>query len=269
MDTNLRKLILFDWDNTIVNGTYQIIDSRFKATIREKISDGWWIGLNSDTPLRRLQVWWKSLGMNGPIVAEKGAVIWWPTTKEVIVSQTSDIFSAFRREVILSLTQMLEIGLFVGDSMEFIRSVQRIEGGNSVFVALDAYRMCSLGIFVRRIEKGWLSNDYEAAERIRDQITPFVPFHPLVSAIDFNPEYGFMSVNSLDADKTIGVKALLEKWGATSKLIMVGDSIADYIELPGVLHFAVGNARPEYKEKAHRIATRNYTEGCVELLSTI
>lgn len=266
---NMKPLILFDWDNTIADGTAQINDQRFKAVIQTKIGEGWWVGLNSDTPLKRLQSWWKSLEMNGPIVAEKGAVIWWPNAQETRVSQTSEIFSALRKDATLLLAQTPEIGLFVGDSTEFIKSVKGIIGRDSIFVALDAYRVCSLGLFARQIKDGLLLKDSATAEKIRDLITPLLPNHPLVSPIDLNLEHCFMSVNSLDADKTTGVRVLLEKWGMASEVIMVGDSMADYLKLPQVCHFAVGNAQPAFREKADRIATKNYTEGCVELLSTI
>ena len=265
----MKGLILFDWDNTIVNGTAQINNQHFKAVIQAKVNEGWWIGLNSDTPLKRLQSWWKLLGMNGPIVAEKGAVIWWPNAQETRISQTFEIFFTLRKDVVLLLMQTPSIGLFVGDSTEFIKSVKRIVGRDPIFVALDAYRVCSLGLFVRQVNDGLLLKDSATAERIRELITPLLPNHPLVSPIDLNLEHCFMSVNSLDADKATGVRVLLEKWGMTSEIIMVGDSIADYINLSEVRHFAVGNAQPAFKEKADRIAIKNFTEGCIELLSAI
>jgi hydroxymethylpyrimidine pyrophosphatase-like HAD family hydrolase len=264
-------LILFDWDNTITiaDDVSQMNDDRFKSVIQTKINEGWHIGLSSNTPLKRLQSWWGSLGMNGPIVAEKGAIVWWPNIRAIQVSQSSEVFSAFRNEVILTLARTPDVGFLFGDNAEFIRSVNKMISNDSIFVALDAYRICSLGLFVRKIRDNLLVKDHVAAETILELITPILPSHPLISQIDLNLEWCFLGVNPLDADKSSGVRVLLEKWAMTPEVIMVGDSIADYVDLPQVRHFAVGNAQPAFKSRADRIATRNYTQGCVELLSSI
>ena len=84
----VKGLILFDWDNTIVDADYAFNDkASLMQAIRLKIGQGWHIGLNSDTPLERLKGWWRELGMHGPIVAERGAVAWWPTPQEYKVPQ--------------------------------------------------------------------------------------------------------------------------------------------------------------------------------------
>jgi hypothetical protein len=266
---NKKKLILFDWDNTIATGTGQIDDIRLKPTIQSKIREGWFVGLNSDTPMRRLQSWWKLLEMNGPIIAEKGAVVWWPDNKEIVVSQTEGFFNTLRNQILLSLAQQIGISVFIGDSTNFIRSLGRLAVNDSILVAIDAYRTCSIGLFVRRFNNGLPYNDISAAIQVHDLLRSIVPYNPLTSPLHLNSEHCFISMNSLDTDKTKGTQFLLNRWGEDAEVIMVGDSPADYLSLPQVTHFAVGNAQTTLKEKAVRTATKNYSAGCVELLGTL
>lgn len=265
----MERLILLDWDSTIADEENQINDSQLQEAIQAKIDQGWYIGLNSDTPLERLRSWWKSLQMNGPIIAEKGAVLWWPDAQDIVLSQTSSTFSAFRQKIILALTQRKGYALFFGDNTQFIRSANKILCNDTMIVALDAYRVCSVGMFVRRIIDGMLVCDLSATESIYELLKSLSPPHPLVSQIDLNPNYGFLSVNALDTDKTYGVRVLLEKWAKCNEVIMIGDSMADYLLLPDVRHWAVGNAQHSFKVLAEKIASKNYAQGCVELLSTI
>lgn len=265
----LEKLILFDWDNTIATGTGQLDVGPFKSAIQSKIADGWYVGLNSDTPLRRLQTWWGNLRMNGPIIAEKGAVVWWPGTQPRVISRTARIFMSLRRKITNVLTQRQGINIFVGDSTHFIRSVDYLACDDSMLVSIDSYRSCSLGIFVRQIEEGKVSLNWESAKGIYEIVCALAPESPLVSIPNLYLEHGFISVNPKDVDKTKGVKALLDLGKPISEVIMIGDSLADFVQIPSVHNFAVGNAEANLKEKADRIAENSYAQGCIELLNLI
>jgi hydroxymethylpyrimidine pyrophosphatase-like HAD family hydrolase len=124
-------------------------------------------------------------------------------------------------------------------------------------------------LFVRVIREGQLLCDVSATQEIYELVKSARPSHPLVSEVDFNVEHCFLGVNSLDVDKSTGVRALLERWARPPTVFMIGDSIADYMNLTEVRHLAVGNAKPEYKKIAERIAQRNFAQGCVELLAAL
>src|SRR6266566_1763497 len=236
----MRGLILLDWDSTIVDDDGQINDLSLEELITAKIAQGWYLGLNSDTPLHRLRRWWNILHMNGPIIAEKGAMVWWPSGQDLILSQTSSIFSVFRKEIILTLAQQEGIAIFFGDNTHFIQSVNQILCEDAILVAIDAYRICSLGIFVRQIHEGKLICDLSTAERMVELLRPLSPSHPLVSQIDLNHHHCFLSVNALDTDKSTGVRVLLEQWSQFDDVIMIGDSMTDYLNIPDIRHWAVG-----------------------------
>jgi len=52
-------------------------------------------------------------------------------------------------------------------------------------------------------------------------------------------------------------------------IVMIGDSIADYVDLPNVSQFAVENATLEYKEKCTFISNTPFTAGVIESLKKI
>jgi hydroxymethylpyrimidine pyrophosphatase-like HAD family hydrolase len=283
----VKGLILIDWDRTIVDDKNKINSDQFIKSIEEKINQGWEIGLNSDTPLKRLYGWWKALNMNGPIVAERGAVVWWPGDPNVNekghkVSNTSNLFLKFRQEIIAILTQMEKCALFFGDSTEFIKSVSQITNrdealgiitNDTALVALDAYRESSVGMFVRRISEGKLICDLAFAEEILDVLKSKFSDYLLTLLIDFYRPECFIGISSPDDNKLKGMQFLLKHWKEPPEVIMIGDSMPDYLNLPPnffkVRHGAVGNAEPEFRELADLKATKKYAEGCVELLSQI
>ncbi|HYT42112.1 MAG TPA: HAD family hydrolase [Methylomirabilota bacterium] len=265
----MKGLILLDWDATVVNGDDEISYPPLQEIIEARIDQGWYVGLNSDTPLNRLRGWWESLRLNGPIVAEKGALIWWPGEKELVLSQTRSIFSAFREKMILALTKIEGVALFYGDSTHFIRSVRRVACNDEILVALDAYRLCSLGMFVRLIREGNLICDPSATEKMYAFLKSVSPSHALISPIDFSQRQGFLKINALDTNKTTGVRVLLENWTKAEEVIMIGDSMNDYLDLPNVHHWAVGNAEPEFRMVAEKVAIESYSQGCIELLSSL
>lgn len=265
----MKGLILLDWDNTVIDDQSHINDTRLQEVIKWKISEGWEVGLNSDTPFRRLHGWWKSMNMNGPIIAEKGAVIWRPGEKPFVLLKTAEVFSTFRERVISTVTKLEDYSLFYGDSTHFINSVTQITSNDSIILVLDSYRVCSLAMFVRRIVDGKLFHDIPTTEIISNLLISMYPPGLEVSEIDLNREHCFICINDPNAKKSIGVKELLERWGKPSQVYMIGDSMSDYLDLPQVEQLAVGNAQTEYIKVSSRVARSNHAKGCVELISEL
>lgn len=271
----MSKVIFFDWDNTVVREDYLVDNAEFVSLIKSRQDSGWLIGLNSDTPLRRLANWQKSLGMNGPTIAENGAVVRWPDTKPLITSNAKYIFTELRQEILDALTRVPDLSLFVGDSTEFIKSVKRLSCADRVVVIFDAYRLCSIGLFVRHLaEDGSLVKTVEATEEVSQLLKSHLPETPLITSIDPSGlPYGFLCISAADVNKSVGVMALIEARPEISDVIMVGDSMRDYISLspdyPRIHNFAVGNACQELKQIADYVAKEQFAEGCSEILSYI
>lgn len=265
----MNGLVLLDWDDTVVDDDSQITTDDLPLAIRAAIARGWQVGLNSDTPLKRLQGWWRLLGMNGPIIAEKGAVIWWPGATAQVISRTAETFASLRQTLTQLIAEQDGYALYLGDNTEFIRSEPRIASNDEVLVAVDAYRMCSLGAFVRRMRAGELLRDIETVAHVHRLLASAHAHHDGVSGIDFNRKHCWLGVNALDTSKSIGLHALLKQIGATPNIVMIGDSMADHLSVPGVHHLAVANAAPAFAELAEQVSNSPYAEGCVELLNTL
>jgi hydroxymethylpyrimidine pyrophosphatase-like HAD family hydrolase len=265
----MQGLILLDWDETLVDKEIKINDARLNEVLRTRMEEGWVIGLNSDTPFRRLHNWWQSLGLNGPIVAERGAVVWWPGSPPCVISESRALFAGIRHEITDAIMDSEDYALFYGDSTEFIRSVNHIRIADKILVSFDAYRLCSVGMFVRVIVDGEPTKDKAALERIERLVTDIVPHHPLVSPVLVEREVSYIWLNCTDVDKTKGVIALLKHSETPGRIIMIGNSMNDYIDLPEVDHFAVGNAEQAFKKLALLVASDEYAKGCVELLGAL
>jgi hypothetical protein len=70
-----KRLALFDLDGTLINESYQVTDDGIYQAIQQAQDAGWRVGLSSDTPYEPLAAWRDKFGMNGPIIAENGAVV--------------------------------------------------------------------------------------------------------------------------------------------------------------------------------------------------
>lgn len=266
-----KGLILLDWDKTVVDEHVQINDPDFSKAIQAKKEQGWQIGLNSDTPLRRLKAWHTQYDMDGPIIAERGAVIWWPNGPELVVDQPlAKRFSKFRTKLILRLIQLDNHTLVFGDNTEFIKSVEHIVSNDSVLVALDAYRRCSIGLFVRNIVEPRLVSDAATTESIHQLLQSIIPSDSKTYKIEPNHAYGYIRVNAVRIMKSTGMHYLLENWPqapAPDRIFMIGDSLEDNLGISEIHQLAVCNADEAYLKRAEHQASQSYAKGCVELLT--
>lgn len=265
----MQKLILLDWDSTVIDPESNINAIDFFNVLQAKMNSGWQVGISSDTPLRRLRTWAKSLSLNGPIIAEKGAVVWIPDFQQVFTSDISHVFASIRSRLVEEVAKLSGYALFLGDNTLFIESVRGLRSNDIALVAIDSYRTCSIGLFVRKVAGNSLIIDQDCLETVYQVLLPLLPEDHSFSEHDVNFEFGFIAIHSQSTNKTRGTKELISIVGQPQELIMIGDSISDYIRLPFVRHFAVGNARPEFKLIAERVANLPYSDGCVELLNEI
>jgi hydroxymethylpyrimidine pyrophosphatase-like HAD family hydrolase len=265
------RLVLLDLDGTVIDQNYNLTAdvTSLTSVISHCKDSGWLVGLNSDTPLKPLQIWWRKLCLNGPIIAERGAILWLPDGREVLTSNTEDLFTSLREEVIKLLLRIPGSLVIVGDATEFIRNVTHLTGCDSLVVAVNAYRRCSLSFFVRAVnDRGELVKDPVMAKHVVEQISFLAHRYPVLSHGQLDERYCIFIINAPDTDKTKGVRRLLQEL-PSEEVIMVGDSMSDFIDEPQVKHYAVGNASLEFKAKCERVANRAYTEGVLELLNQL
>lgn len=259
---NRKGLVLIDLDKTLINESYNLTDERIFEVIEEKKREGWLIGLNSDTPLKPLRIWYNLLEMNGYIISENGALIVSPGGKEIILSDSISLFAEIKQNVVLNLISDSEVELFIGDATAFVKTVKNISSCLSVLVAINSLRKYSFSFFVRRIEAGELCRDLDIFCKIVEGVRVLLPSKGIREGL--GKEYCIFVLSPLDCDKSKAVSFLSGKY---NRIVMIGDSEADYCQ--GVENMAVGNAKLALKEKAVYVATREYTSGVIEILERL
>jgi hypothetical protein len=203
--------------------------------------------------------------MNGPVIAERGAVVWLPSTGEILVSKAEKLFTEIREKVVLTLGRLEGCCVFVGDALTFAEEATGVEGC-AILTAIDEYRRCSLGAFIRKVADGQLIRDRMTAGLVADRIRSVIPEHPLVSPATLDKEYSLLLVHANDADKGRGLREVGKHMQDLERVVMIGNSMSDLVDFPSVEHWAVENADPAFKTRASEIALSGHTKGCVEIL---
>jgi hydroxymethylpyrimidine pyrophosphatase-like HAD family hydrolase len=264
------KLLLIDLDKTLIDPNYQITDQNIFEEIKRVQSLGWQIGLSSDTPLEIMQNWKKEFGMNGPIIAERGALIQLVNGTEIeLIENSREYFVNLRRKLVSQISDR-NIPLYIGDAVSFLRNKTKLIGStDKSLVLINAYRRCSLGFWVRSVDNsGELNMDNSLVEELLQNFEPVLSNAPFELERDLNKDYGIFIVSPREVNKRVATQRLMNKLHLV-KIGMVGDSKTDIVGSDIAVHYAVGNARAELLSISDYKSTKDYTEGVVDILSKI
>ncbi len=273
----MKGLVLIDLDKTLIDEQYSITTKRIFGAISIMQEGGWTLGLNSDTPLLPLQEWHNSSPfssfkglhpkINGPIIAEKGALVQFTDGTRIALSNAQEIIMQTKEMLVKKFVSISENTLFIGDATEFVHVGRWITGYSNVLIALNNLRQYSLSFFVRGIRNRYegLIMDRELFREILGQIQPLIPNELVQSQSE---EYCIFLLHPRDCNKTQGVAEIITK-ESYDRVIMIGDSINDFIDLPNVDTMAVGNAQQALKDVAVYVAKETYSFGVAEILTRI
>lgn len=256
-------LILVDLDKTLIDERYQVTDSGIFQEIERVQKAGHLIGLSSDSSFQTLQPWYKRFGMSGPILAERGSAF--QLTGEIpCATGSSDelIFLAMREYFAEELGSRGFEVIDCDPSWAIKEGV--FERAESKLALINSFRRWSFHVSFRREQK----TSVDLALSILDGACAKFGWSMEDFFIDPSLEYCLLIVHSKKSQKSYGTQALMVNMGLES-LVVIGDGENDYTGLPGVSHWAVGNARLEYKEKCEKVANAGYTQGVVELLRSL
>lgn len=255
-------ILLSDLDGTLVEGGFKFNSEKIYDSIANAIKDGWLIGLSSDTPYDALKIWHDRLGMNGPLIAEKGALV--ELDSGLIYDRDDSEAFIASREAITKMLFDRGFTLWRGNPVEALRTDLHIGNPGDNVALINTLRKCSLGFFFRKVKSdGSLITDSEMVSVI-DDIREFYPIFDVDE--DFNEAFCLLIVAKKGTSKRTGTKMLMEKKGI-HEIGMIGDSIADYLGTDLAIHYAVANANQQFKDRAVYVARNRLTAGVVEILS--
>lgn len=258
-----NKVLYIDLDGTLIDSKYQITATEITAAISELQSQGWLIGLSSDTPLEPLRTWRERFGMNGDIIAERGCIL---EVSGQVYGNTGDI-ELFQTSLQKMTAQFSKLGcrIWSGDTVEFIRSGQRLGNPGETVILINEHRTQSLGLYVRRVTaEGSLEMDSDLTNQIIDRVRPFFPQIDDLRT-DLNHEYGILILSRNSVAKRQGTLEVMTARNLT-QIGMIGNSMTDFIGSDIALHYAVANASPEFKQHVDYVASEELTAGVVQIL---
>lgn len=267
---------LIDLDKTLIDGSMRVTDSRIRSVITGVQSRGHNVGLSSDTSLVSLLDWYREFGMNGSILAERGAHLMLPQ-REVLSTNSSDqqFFSSLRERFVVSFSEKFSVDLLLCDPSFLIRTKRYRADVPHILGFVNRYRRYSFHVAFREILP---NGDYcvnanisiflERSLDIFKEICLTLQKDLNLFDIDLNFEAGLLIIHDARTVKRFGTLTLLRE-SNLPELVVIGDGVNDFTGIAQVSHWAVGNANESYKEKCTRVATRNYTEGVIELLESV
>ncbi len=261
------RLVLIDLDETLIDTQYQLTDAGIYGAINEAQSKGLTIGLNSNTPFQGLAIWRERLGMNGPIIAENGAVVSGDDGTPQFDEQEAVQYRIAQKAVAKRLGT-LGVSTWSGNPVEALRKGVRFGESGQTVALINNLRQCSLSFFVRVVDQdGSFIIDNRETERISDLVGDLYPdFDDAV--LDINPEYGIIIAGRQKNNKYAGGQKLRSLLNYTGTFDMIGNSMGDYLgDLAN--HYAVANATEEYQKMSGYIASQPLTSGVIEILEMI
>jgi len=269
------KLVLLDLDNTLIDADYclTVPENEFRTVVQELANKGVHVGLCSDSAVITLRQWADRLGLTGPIVAERGAVVW-DSERQIEnildVSETAwfrDLRDSFLKTVIRNFPSAT---IMIGDATRFVKDQRMSPALTKHVFAVNGFRVASFSFFACRPkdDQSMLEPDPELLERASALTAEIVDMHGKRKEDlfwDENSRYGILIVHARTTEKWRGISTMIDRL-SPEQTVMVGDGMSDFLDLPHVAQYAVGNADPRYKEKATFVAERPLTEGVIECL---
>jgi haloacid dehalogenase-like hydrolase len=260
--STFEKLALFDLDGTLINDTYQPTDPAIGEAVQAAQEADWAIGLNSDTPYEALCTWRTRFAMNGPIIAEKGAVV--EGTDGLIFDECDAVAVLAARERVADYAYTKGIDLWQGNATEALRNGLTHDQPGRTLILLNNLSRCSLRFFVRIVqEDGRLSIDDARTQQVIADCRPLLPAFDELSE-DNNPAFGLFIASRAGITKRHGTQVLLRATGI-GRCVMVGNAMSDYLGSDIADHYAVSNADLEYQNVATTLP-EPVTKGCIAML---
>lgn len=257
------KYLFLDLDMTLIDRFYQITDQGIFGEIERLQHHGWQIGLNSNTPFEPLMVWMQYFKMDGPLVAEKGAVVF--DNGQLVFNEVVARRINVARKAIEGDLKARRIQWVPGNPVDIIRENRFREFQPGPLVLLNTARRCSINFYVREITSdGQVKINPELTSEIVENLEIFYRGTDYLEE-EISLENGILLAMPKGQTKRSGTIAFMESRGL-KQVGIIGDSMNDYLGDDIAVHYAVGNAKEDYKRKAVFISEHPMTKGCTDIL---
>lgn len=267
-------LILLDVDKTMIDQNFRLTDSEVLLQIKKMIEAGWQIGLNSDRPFLQLSAFRRQWRLNGPLICEMGNAVYSAADERPLFEDDflRRQFNELFLEVIAEIREKYpKVTILIGDIPEILSLLDSIPSAKpESYILVSGQRRFSFGLNVRmkisgRLipEKALLKRTAEISVRLFSEIFR----HAARAIIDYN-DYGSCILHSPRANKAKGF-AVLKNHCVYSAVVVIGDSQADYISDPGVVHCGVANAEDAFKRECCFVASQTFSAGVRECLDWV
>lgn len=262
-----EQTLLLDIDGTLIDANYRLTDDHVSSSVCTAQQSGWQIGLSSDSPLSLMKIWQERLGLNGSLVAEKGAIV---EHEGRVIYQPGlrEFFGTLKRNAQDELRSSFpKFRWWHGNPVEALRNGESIGEPGQTVIMQNEYRECSYGIFIRYINQdGSPQITPELTELVAECVRPYYVGQAIDE--DLNHEYGLIIVSDRSVSKRLGTVALQQEAGMNS-IGMVGNSEADFVGSDIAVHYAVANATEGYKKIADFVSEHELTRGVIDIIDQL
>jgi hydroxymethylpyrimidine pyrophosphatase-like HAD family hydrolase len=248
---------------------YQVTAERIHGEIARVQALGWQLGLSSDTPLESLERWSREFGLNGPIIAERGALLRLNNGREISIHESGEYFGKLKRRLSDYMVNQ-RIPFYHGDVTQLIRNRPNLLNMvDEHVILLQAYRRHSLSFYARKVDTtGELVPDNDGLISFVGTIQRMLGKSPFKLTEDVNPEYGIYIISPAEVSKRAAALVLMRELGI-GEIGMIGDSTTDILGTDIAMHYAVGNAKDDFKEISKYTSLQSTTSGVVDILQHI
>ncbi|MBI2888999.1 MAG: hypothetical protein HYY10_03710 [Candidatus Liptonbacteria bacterium] len=263
-----KGVIWIDLNGTLITedaGLLAADEGELRAVVAEAKARGWQIGLCSDSPAELLMLWGAKYGIDGPTIAENGALLF--SSQELRPMEgcvlREGVDAAMTRRIVQEWAQAHSVCVLPDVvSPEFQEPHDRTNRADTG-IGFGAGRIASVSMFC--VKKG--VPDGELAAKVAAHVERVQPN----ISVDSSPEHGFIAVHavSLSSGKGRALRRIgWELYKEGKECWMIGNSRSDLTYAPALCR--VGLVQLLGNVPAERIAAASScTQGTIELIRAI
>jgi hydroxymethylpyrimidine pyrophosphatase-like HAD family hydrolase len=264
--------ILSDVDNTLRNSVGETNSDQLKPLLAELQQGNTIFGLLSDTSCDRLIDVAASFDIHsGPIIGERA---------QVVINGSPDTPIIFRPSLLTAVDYLKTyLPLLIDSRFKDIATIHHLtdtyEDLSHAYSLVEKGKITIACYYLRHVSLSFFFfNPAYTKNPTHDPL--FIKFKQLLGWFlrqnnlqDFHVEdhegEHYLQLIHSQAHKGSIIPWIVENYHPT-RIVMIGDSMTDFLDAPDIIQCAVGNADPRYKELCQIVAKAHYTAGVYECL---